>query len=129
MLDLDHLKAINDRHGHCWGDSLLKELARHAREATGAQGLVARIGGDEFVVLLPGADLDAATAFGRSLRNRLAQAHAAGAHPVSISLGVAGCLHEDDLESVLAQADTAMYADKARHDRPSAREFVQATTP
>lgn len=126
LLDLDHLKMLNDRHGHFAGDALLLDLTHELRNAVGPQGIVARIGGDEFLVLLAGVDLPATVGFIRRLRARLIVVSATRAFPISVSIGMAAFQHEDDLESVLAQADAAMYADKSREDRSAVKEWISA---
>jgi diguanylate cyclase (GGDEF)-like protein len=108
--DLDGMKAINDRHGHAAGDEALRQAARLLRETFREADLVARIGGDEFCVLLPGHASEAKASIDR-LRD--AAAGSAGFPPVALSLGVAegspGCTIED----LIRRADAAMYADKA----------------
>jgi diguanylate cyclase (GGDEF)-like protein len=110
--DLDGMKAINDRHGHAAGDEALRQAARILRETFREADLVARIGGDEFCVLLPGRASEAKASIDR-LRDAMA-APAAGSPPVALSLGVAhgspGCTIED----LIRRADAAMYADKAQ---------------
>lgn len=71
MLDLDQLKRINDRHGHATGDAVLQELARRLKEGIRPTDLVARIGGDEFAVLAPGAGLRETKTIARRLLNKV----------------------------------------------------------
>jgi two-component system cell cycle response regulator len=109
--DLDGMKAINDRHGHAAGDEALRHAVRLLRETFREADLVARIGGDEFCVLLPGRAQEAKASIDR-LRDAVA-AVVGGSPPVALSPGVAegtpGCTIEDLIE----RADAAMYADKA----------------
>jgi diguanylate cyclase (GGDEF)-like protein len=72
MLDIDHFKDINDRHGHLAGDGVLRELAAVIRESTRADDLVARFGGEEFVVALPVSVPDLATERAERIRSNLA---------------------------------------------------------
>jgi diguanylate cyclase (GGDEF)-like protein len=109
--DLDGMKAINDRHGHAAGDETLRQAAQLLRDTFRQADLVARIGGDEFCVLLPSQASEAKASIDR-LRDAVA-ARAAAFPPVALSLGVAegspGCTIED----LISRADAAMYADKA----------------
>jgi diguanylate cyclase (GGDEF)-like protein len=73
LLDIDHFKRINDEHGHAAGDAVLRQLADLMRESQRKIDMLGRIGGEEFAILLPGTDLDAAAVFGERLRQRVAQ--------------------------------------------------------
>jgi diguanylate cyclase (GGDEF)-like protein len=108
--DLDGMKAINDRHGHAAGDETLRQAARLLRETFREADLVARIGGDEFCVLLPGHASEAKASIDR-LRD--AVAGSAGFPPVALSLGVAEGAPGCTIEDLIRRADAAMYADKA----------------
>ena len=109
--DLDGMKAINDRHGHAAGDEALRQAARLLRDTFREADLVARIGGDEFCVLLPSRASEAKAGIDR-LRDAVA-APVGASPPVALSLGMAegspGCTIED----LISRADAAMYADKA----------------
>ena len=115
-VDLDSFKAINDRHGHAAGDAVLKAvsmvIARHVRSSD----VVARIGGDEFVVLLWNlSDADAQTK-ARTLETAIARitaTHAGSVISVGASVGTAPLLPLDTPGAVLDRADAAMYARKA----------------
>jgi len=112
LVDLDGFKDVNDRYSHATGDEVLRAVATALRSALRVDDTVARYGGDEFVVLLPGTALDAA----RAALERAAQAVAG--LPAEIGAGVtlsAGVVTADDQEaagSVLARADSAMYRAK-----------------
>lgn len=116
FVDLDHFKPINDNFGHAAGDLLLRQVAQRMKETVRASDTVGRIGGDEFVVLMPMlADAEAARLLAEKLRHAIAQPFMLDGreHAVSCSLGVA--LYPDDGtdEITLAKrADEAMYQAK-----------------
>jgi diguanylate cyclase (GGDEF)-like protein/PAS domain S-box-containing protein len=117
-LDLDGFKAVNDRGSHDAGDRILREVAQRLQDALRQGDLVARIGGDEFVVLLPGCrNATAARAAAEALRARLHSPYALSDGPITLdaSVGIA-CFPTDgsDAEALLAHADRAMYAAKRK---------------
>jgi diguanylate cyclase (GGDEF)-like protein len=119
LLDLDGFKAVNDDLGHSVGDRLLVVLARRLAFAVRADTLVARMGGDEFALLLPDADAaDAAVVVDR-LTGALREPVQAGPHEllVAASIGSADSAGTDDPYEVLRRADVAMYAAKQRGER------------
>lgn len=115
-IDLDGFKRVNDRAGHAVGDRLLRELAERMRHAVRQNDLVARVGGDEFVVLLPDCrDAQAAREVADSLRARLTAPCQLpeGLFQLDASIGVAAFpAHGADAEALLMHADGAMYAAK-----------------
>jgi diguanylate cyclase (GGDEF)-like protein len=112
LLDVDGLKAINDTLGHAAGDRALRAVARGARQALRRGDLVARIGGDEFAVLLPETDEEGARAIAQRIRGKLARAGAHGS-AVRLSVGVAMALHRlVEADRLLEVADGALYRDK-----------------
>ncbi len=116
--DVDNFKAINDEHGHAVGDAALRDIADALREALRAFDLVYRTGGEEFVVMLPGAAEDYATEVAEKLRCAVA-ARDCGGHAVTMSFGVAASgAGGFDYEAVFAQADRALYeAKRSGRDR------------
>jgi diguanylate cyclase (GGDEF)-like protein len=115
IVDVDHFKAINDTHGHAVGDRVLADLVTR----TGAVlrgGACARLGGEEFAVLLPDTDANAAVHPADELRRTLEQAAVAGsggaAVRYTVSVGVASLEDGESLESLLQRADAALYAAK-----------------
>jgi diguanylate cyclase len=116
MLDVDHFKAINDNHGHAGGDAVLVGLAKVIGGKLRSSDLLARIGGEEFAILLPDTTLDGATALAERIRlavQELEIAHKDGTIRCTVSIGVTQrSPHEDQFEKVLANADSALYRAK-----------------
>lgn len=111
VADIDHLKECNDTQGHAAGDLLIKRTAQVLLESFRAEDIVARIGGDEFAVLLPGVNTAAVTLTLERIRSF--EATAKMECPLSISLGMATCVRADGLLEAFRGADQAMYLDKA----------------
>lgn len=117
MIDADHFKRINDRHGHAAGDAVLRHLAARMASSFRAVDVVARFGGEEFVVLLPGTGAEAAEA----VANRLCRALAGETIEFgdcsigcTVSIGVATMTDDvADVDGMLLRADQALYAAKA----------------
>jgi diguanylate cyclase (GGDEF)-like protein/PAS domain S-box-containing protein len=113
MADLDHLKETNDQEGHAKGDELLRLAARVLRAAFRAEDVVARIGGDEFAVLLPGMDANLVEkAKQRILDNIGNQNTAKAGKPLQISMGVSTVEKGGSLEEALKTAYERMYQEK-----------------
>jgi diguanylate cyclase (GGDEF)-like protein len=118
MLDLDRFKDVNDLHGHVAGDTVLRTLARRWAGRIRASDLLARIGGEEFCVVLPGVEPAGAVAIAEALRTATsAEPVALGdgvALRVTVSIGVAAVARGEavDLQALLRRADGALYAAK-----------------
>lgn len=115
MLDVDHFKAINDRHGHLVGDEVLRHLARLLRDHLRDDALLARYGGEEFTVLLPmRSRQDAETVAERLRQVTEAQPCLSRAGPIraTISVGVAFHQAAHSLDEVLSRADARLYEAK-----------------
>ena len=107
MLDLDHFKAVNDAQGHLEGDRVLQDLTGLLKAAAREGDVVARFGGEEFVVLLPNTRLDAAAKRAERLRQRVEDKL-----PTTVSIGVAASGPAELATSLLARVDTALYTAK-----------------
>ena len=109
LVDLDDFKAINDDFGHAAGDEVLRRVSMLLRRRVGGADAVGRIGGDEFVVVLPDTDQPRA----REMADRLTHVEGPeGARRVSMSVGVATLRPGDTADGMLARADEAMYRRK-----------------
>ncbi|NVJ21447.1 MULTISPECIES: diguanylate cyclase [Myxococcus] len=116
LLDLDHFKQVNDRHGHTTGDGVLREVAATLQASVRETDLVARYGGEEFAVLLPRTHLTGALSVAERVRRDLATLRVGpdGALQVTASLGVSSFPHRTVLspEQLLLTADEALYRAK-----------------
>ncbi len=114
MADVDGLKATNDSQGHVAGDELLRRAAVVLRAVFRSEDVVARVGGDEFAVLLPGADATTVEKVLVRLRNSLLAHNTAhsGLPPLGFSLGAATVEKSGSLAEALKQADKRMYQEK-----------------
>ncbi|VTU27723.1 Diguanylate cyclase DosC [Variovorax sp. SRS16] len=118
-IDLNGLKNINDEEGHAAGDALLRRVGEVLSKAVDAPSWPARIGGDEFAILLPMTDERGAEAMRERVMSLLDlnnQFYAGqNGHVLSLAIGQATCSAGDQLDLALMRADKAMYEDKARH--------------
>jgi diguanylate cyclase (GGDEF)-like protein len=138
IIDLDHFKAINDRHGHLAGDAVLKQVAAILGADARTEFIVARIGGEEFAAVLPEQELAGAAAFAERLRARIAAAdlgEQAGTRRVTVSIGVAAwTAGMGVVGDLLRAADEQLYrAKQSGRDRvcaaPDAAVAPRAVTP
>lgn len=114
MSDMDNLKEVNDTFGHSTGDQLLKDVALLLSLSFRLEDIIARIGGDEFVVLLPTTDAPGVKIIIERMKNRIDAYNIKHSDlPIHISLGVSTAELGDSLHSHLKIADDLMYADKA----------------
>jgi len=115
LADLDHFKAVNDSYGHAAGDVALKAFAGACRAAVRSGDLVGRIGGEEFILLVPGISAERARFIAADISNRFETASAAARFPMpTASYGIIPIGKETaDLEELIAAADTALYMAKS----------------
>jgi diguanylate cyclase (GGDEF)-like protein len=109
--DLDHFKRVNDEHGHARGDAVLVDVAYALRKQLRAFDLAYRVGGEEFLVLLPGASEEETLVLAERLRATVAATPLAGLD-LTMSLGVASTGGLAQIEPTIARADAALYAAK-----------------
>ncbi|MEV4310691.1 GGDEF domain-containing protein [Actinocrispum sp. NPDC049592] len=114
LVDLDGFKEVNDQFSHAEGDDVLRVVASTVRDALRGGDMVARYGGDEFVVLLPGAPLHAAEAALKRAVNAVSRLPEDLARGVTLSCGVVALRPRETAARALARADAAMYEAKRR---------------
>ena len=112
LYDVDHFKAINDSHGHQVGDAVLIEVSRWVLQSIRPTDLLARWGGEEFIVLAPGSDGPMAYQAAERLRTGMQQVAFASVGTLSCSFGVAHYRDGDTAETMLSRADAALYRAK-----------------
>ena len=116
VLDLNDLKAINDSQGHAAGDAILRRMGEVLNKAVDPPASVSRIGGDEFMVLLPGkGEAEAAQTLADIHRLIALNNQFHGGAPLSVSVGVSTARGRDDFDRAIRAVDLAMYADKREH--------------
>jgi len=117
IIDVDHFKLVNDQHGHAAGDAALVRLAALVRANTRAGDVFARMGGEEFALLLADTDLEQAAMLAEGLRGLLRRETAYDPVPLTVSIGVAAADQDGEADVMLA-ADRALYgAKRAGRDR------------
>lgn len=113
FLDLDHFKAVNDTHGHPAGDQVLVGVARLLEAHVRGSDVVARWGGEEFVIVAPMTQAEGAARLGEKLRSLIAATPMGPAGAVTASIGVAELLAGETIERLLHRADEALYRAKS----------------
>lgn len=112
LLDIDHFKKINDGYGHLAGDTVLRQFADILKQQANEHDFLARWGGEEFIVLLPSADVDQAFNYAEQLRHKVSQFNFGAVGQVSVSCGVAISQPADTAEQVVKRADDCLYQAK-----------------
>jgi diguanylate cyclase (GGDEF)-like protein len=115
MIDLDWFKSVNDRFGHLAGDQVLRRVVECIRACSRESDAIGRYGGEEFVLLLPGADQNTGARLIGRIRNAVAAADWSAISPelkVSVSCGMTSIRAGDTLDGILTRADQALYEAK-----------------
>ncbi|HEY1089560.1 MAG TPA: GGDEF domain-containing protein [Burkholderiaceae bacterium] len=118
LADIDHFKRINDSYGHAFGDQVLRVVAQTLKNLTGGKAMAARVGGEEFAILMPGATLQQAQALAERLRESISAGRirrgqtANGDERVTLSFGVTQCHQGESANEFFSRADRALYASK-----------------
>jgi diguanylate cyclase (GGDEF)-like protein len=124
LVDVDHFKSINDMHGHAVGDEVLVGVAECLRACCRDHDVVARWGGEEFLLLLTRTDLAGGLVVAERIRGSIASQRLAASQPelsVTVSLGATQAQEGEALNAGIARADTALYrSKKAGRDRVTA---------
>ena len=113
LLDIDRFKQVNDTYGHQAGDQVLRDLSTLVRGTVRAYDILVRWGGEEFLLVLPGVDLDAARILADRIRRAVEALDTAGTGPLTISAGVAAFDTDYDFAATLRTADRRLYQAKA----------------
>jgi len=112
-LDIDHFKRVNDSWGHDVGDSVIKNVAQQLSKSSRQTDVVCRNGGEEFLIILPGADREMAAVIAERVRKKIEQLEIIPVGHITLSIGVALWEADDTpLERIFKQADDALYAAK-----------------
>lgn len=114
VIDLNDLKMVNDRKGHAEGDLYIKNTAALLRQTFRPEDMIARIGGDEFIVMIPLVDENTCAQALERLKDNLVQFNRTADQPISMATGFATSHTGDDVNAVIAEADRMMYEEKAR---------------
>ena len=131
LADLDHFKAVNDRFGHAVGDRVIANFAARLQAVAGPRAAVGRVGGEEFAVLLPSADLVAGRVFAETVRTAFSSEVPEGVPTgtmLTASFGVAGRFGDEELAPLTERADEALYKAK-QNGRNSVRLSFQRPSP
>ena len=121
-IDLDAFKALNDTAGHLVGDHVLQRVVATLEGASRAGDMVGRPGGDEFILLLPGADTDVAERVAARIHDELERNEV----PITVSIGIATATGPEEARTLLARADQALYAAKRAGRGRTRRELAPA---
>ncbi len=124
FLDVDHFKRINDTHGHQVGDQVLVDLARLLQHETYSAEIIGRYGGEEFVIICPDTDLEAAVRRAERLRQTIMKSSIGGTSTLSVtsSFGVSTARIGDSVQTLLERADSCLYNAKAAGRNRTCRE-------
>lgn len=114
VIDLNDLKMVNDRKGHAAGDLYIKNTAALLKQTFRPEDMIARVGGDEFIVMLPLVDENTCIQALERLKDNLARFNLDADQPISMAIGFATTHTGDNVNAVIAEADSMMYEEKAR---------------
>lgn len=112
MGDIDHFKAVNDRHGHPVGDRVLRDVARILRQSVRANDPIIRWGGEEFLILLRNCDQTRAVELAERIRKRVESHRDEDVGQVTMSLGLASLTNGESIDQLITRADQALYSSK-----------------
>lgn len=127
MIDVDNFKNISDTYGHIKGDQVLIKLAKILKAHTRAIDTVARWGGEEFTVILPGTDIEGAKLFAERIRKVVEKSDSC--YKITVCVGVACTTHKMEVDKLVALADQALYKAKERKNRVVSMESFKYVKP
>lgn len=125
--DLDHFKTVNDQHGHLTGDQVLVSFAQLLKNCCRIEDIVARFGGEEFIMLLPNTTIEQAAQLAERLRVQTESATMPVPTTITASFGVAGFLPDDTEDSLIGRVDQALY--EAKRDGRNRVQVVRSAEP
>lgn len=114
LCDIDHFKKVNDNHGHTVGDSVLRAVSSQLQGHVRHTDKVGRMGGEEFLVLLPETGVEQAQKVAQTLKNSVSETRFEGVEKLTVSMGVAEYSEGDDPISLVRRADQALYGAKGK---------------
>jgi two-component system cell cycle response regulator len=118
MLDIDHFKRVNDRYGHLTGDEVLEKIAALIRQNIRDTDIAGRYGGEEFIIILPQANLSSALVVAERIRNIIENTEmkdsAGNVFAITVSQGLSGWERGEDAYSLISRADEALYKAKEK---------------
>lgn len=113
FFDIDHFKRVNDQYGHLTGDQVLKHIAALVKQKTRKSDIVARWGGEEFILLLPNTPMEEACVLAENLRSTIERENFGAVEKITCSFGVAALAENESGEALLKRADELLYEAKA----------------
>ncbi|MFC3151345.1 GGDEF domain-containing protein [Litoribrevibacter euphylliae] len=111
-IDIDHFKSINDQHGHDVGDEVLRQLVRNIKGRIRHTDRLCRVGGEEFILVLPATNKFQSRVVAESLRERLKHSEFPNGMKVTVSMGISEIVAGDDIDSLTKRSDVALYEAK-----------------
>lgn len=131
LLDIDYMKSINDEHGHPFGDVVIRHIAHRLTQVSRDTDTAARLGGEEFALLLAGIDADKAELAAQRLLSILSGELIEGVRRVTVSIGLAGCpAHANSERTLYAASDAALYVAKNQgRNRVAVAPLMQRNLP
>ncbi len=127
LIDIDNLKSLNDKEGHSVGDLAIKTVAFAIKEATRKEDIVIRLGGDEFIILLPETDMEVSTKIINRVKSILAEKCKNESIKIDISSGISFGSKFESLENIAQRADYKMYIEKRKKKKTKKHEKQEMT--
>lgn len=129
IIDIDNFKLVNDTYGHQVGDKVLQFLSILMVETVPSEGFILRLGGEEFLILLPDRDLEKATIIAEKLRQRIEETNSPTGKPITISAGIGMYIKGENYSDFLHRIDLALYAAKSNGRNRVEKSLKTETSP